>query len=79
VLYLLIFSCSVLEFCVFVRSSLVCLTNQYMDDNVLGGNCNFCENPCKPRQKKKLSKFTKKITHVDDMMIHNLLKYLVQI
>jgi len=27
---------------------------------------------------KKLSKFTKKITYVDDMMIHNLVKYLVQ-
>ena len=27
---------------------------------------------------KKLSKFTKKITHVDDMMIHNFVKYLVQ-
>ena len=27
---------------------------------------------------KKLSKFTKTITHVDDMMIHNLVKYLVQ-
>ena len=31
----------------------------------------------KPRQKKS-SKFTKKITHVDDMMIHNLVKILVQ-
>ena len=28
--------------------------------------------------KKKSSKFTKKITHVDDRMIHNLVKYLVQ-
>ena len=27
---------------------------------------------------KKSFKFTKKITHVDDMMIHNLVKYLVQ-
>ena len=27
---------------------------------------------------KKLSKFTKKITHVDDIMIHNLVKYFVQ-
>ena len=27
---------------------------------------------------KKPSKFTKKITHVDDMMIHNLVKYLIQ-
>ena len=27
---------------------------------------------------KKSSKFTKKITHVDDMMIHNVVKYLVQ-
>ena len=27
---------------------------------------------------KKLSKFTKKITHVDDMMIYNLVKYLFQ-
>ena len=27
---------------------------------------------------KKISKFTKKITHVDDMMIHNFVKYLVQ-
>jgi len=30
--------------------------------------------------KKKSSKFNKKkITHIDDMMIHNLVKYLVQI
>ena len=35
------------------------------------------ENPCKPRQK-KLYKFIKKITHVDDMMVHNLVKYIVQ-
>ena len=28
---------------------------------------------------KKSFKFTQKITHVDDMMIHNLVKYLVQI
>ena len=28
---------------------------------------------------KKSSKFIKKITHVDDMMINNLIKYLVQI
>ena len=28
--------------------------------------------------KKKLSKFIQKITHVDDMMIHNFVKYLVQ-
>ena len=27
---------------------------------------------------KNSSKFTKKITHVDDMMIHNLVKYLIQ-
>ena len=27
---------------------------------------------------KKSSKFTKKITHVDDMMLYNLVKYLVQ-
>jgi hypothetical protein len=27
---------------------------------------------------KKSSKFTKKITYVDDMMIHNLVKYLIQ-
>ena len=27
---------------------------------------------------KKLSKFTKKISHIDDMMIHNFVKYLVQ-
>jgi len=27
---------------------------------------------------KKSSKFTKTITHIDDMMIHNLVKYLVQ-
>jgi len=27
---------------------------------------------------KKSYKFNKKITHVDDMMIHNLVKYLVQ-
>jgi hypothetical protein len=28
--------------------------------------------------KKKSSKFTKKITYIDDMMIHNLIKYLIQ-
>ena len=27
---------------------------------------------------KMLSKFTKKITHIDDMMIHNFVKYFVQ-
>ena len=27
---------------------------------------------------KKSSKFTKKITHVDDMLINNIVKYLVQ-
>jgi hypothetical protein len=27
---------------------------------------------------KKLSKFIKKVTHVDDMIIHNHVKYLVQ-
>ena len=26
---------------------------------------------------KKSSKFTQKITHVDDMMIHNVVKYLI--
>ena len=36
------------------------------------------ENPCKPRQKGRLNS-PKKITHIDDMMIHNLTKYLVQI
>ena len=35
------------------------------------------ENSCKPRQKKS-SKFTKKITHVDDMMVRNFIKYLIQ-
>jgi len=38
---------------------------------------NLCENPCKSWQKNS-SKFKKKIIHVDDMMIHNLVKYLVQ-
>jgi hypothetical protein len=33
------------------------------------------ENPCKPRQKKSI-KFTKKITYVDDMMIHNLVIFI---
>ena len=45
--------------------------------NVSSANHDLCENSCKPQQK-KLFKFTKKITHVDDMMIHNLVKYLVQ-
>ena len=37
----------------------------------------LCENPCKPQQKNYLNS-QKKITHVDDMMIHNLVRYLVQ-
>ena len=37
----------------------------------------FCENPCKSRQKSHLNS-PKKNTHIDDMMIHNLVKYLVQ-
>ena len=40
---------------------------------VSGANHNLRENPCKPRQK-KLSKFTKEITYVNDMMIHKLVK-----
>ena len=38
---------------------------------------NFREKPVQTTTKKS-SKFTRKITHVGDMMIHNLLKYLVQ-
>ena len=33
---------------------------------------------CTNHNKKKSSKFTKKFTHIDDMMIHNFVKYLVQ-
>ena len=47
-----------------------------MKGNISGGNPNLYENLCKLRQKKS-SKFTKKITHVYDMMIHNIVKYLV--
>ena len=43
----------------------------YIYRNVSSANYSLCENPCKPLQKKS-SKFTKKITHVDVMMIHNL-------
>jgi hypothetical protein len=46
-----------------------------MKGNVYGENYNLHENPCKPRQKSRLN--LPKHTHVDDMMIHNLIKYLV--
>jgi hypothetical protein len=42
---------------------------------ILGANYNFRKKQCKSRQKP--SRFTKKITRVDDMMIHNVVKYLV--
>jgi len=45
--------------------------------NVSGGNHNLRENSCKPQQKNHLNS-RKKITDVDDMMIHNLVKYFVQ-
>ena len=45
--------------------------------NISGGNCNLCENPCKSQQKSRLNS-SKKITHVVDMMIYNLIKYLVK-
>ena len=44
--------------------------------NISGGNHNFVKTHA--NHGKKISKFTKNITHVDDMMIHNLVKYLVQ-
>ena len=44
---------------------------------VFSGNHSLCENSCKPRQKCHLNS-QKKITHIDDMMIHNLAKYLIQ-
>ena len=47
------------------------------DGNISGANRNLRENPCKLQQKKRLNS-QKKITHIDDMMIHNLVKYLVQ-
>ena len=43
--------------------------------NISGENHSLRENPYKPRQKSRLN--SKKHTHVDDMMIHNLVKYLV--
>ena len=45
--------------------------------NVSGGNHKLRENSCKPRQKNRLNS-PRKITHVDDVMIHNIVKYLVQ-
>jgi len=52
----------------------------------VAGPCLSRHLPCKPQPlwkpmqtiAKKLSKFIKKITHVDDLMIHNIVKYLVQ-
>ena len=53
------------------------LTQLFRMGNVSSANHNLRENSCKPRQKSRLNS-PKKITHVDDMMIHNLVKYLVQ-
>ena len=47
------------------------------ETNVSSANHNLRENSCKPRQKCRLNS-PKKITHVDDMMIHNFVKYVVQ-
>ena len=43
---------------------------------VCGANHNFMK--IYVNQDKKSFRFKKKITHVDDMMIHNLVKYLIQ-
>ena len=45
--------------------------------NVSGANHNLRENSCKPWQKGRLNS-SKKITHVDDMMVHNIVKYIIQ-
>ena len=45
--------------------------------DISSANHNFVKTRAN-HSKKKSSKFTKKITHVDDMMIHNLVKYRVQ-
>jgi hypothetical protein len=41
------------------------------------GNDNLCENSCKTTIKKAFEFFFKN-THVDDMMVHNFVKYLIQ-
>ena len=48
----------------------------FINGNISGGNRNFVKT--RANYGKKSSKFTKKITHVDDMMIHNLVKYVAQ-
>ena len=48
-----------------------------MEGNVSGGNHNFCENSCNQDKKSYLNS-RKKITYVDDMMIHNFVNYSVQ-
>ena len=48
----------------------------FLRGNVCGANRNLMKT--RANRGKKSSKFTKKITHVDDMMIHNLIKYLIQ-
>ena len=53
------------------------LTQLFRMGNVSSANHNLRENSCKSQQKSRLNS-PKKITHVDDMMIHNLVKYLVQ-
>ena len=52
------------------------LLHPYIFGNISGGNRNLRENSYKPQQKNCLNS-PKKITHVDDMMIHNLIKYRV--
>ena len=47
-----------------------------MRGNISGENHNFCENSCKSWHKSHLN--SPKKLHVDDMMIHNFVKYFVQ-
>ena len=53
------------------------LLRLHFNGNVSSANHDLCENSCKPQQKSRLN-LPKKITHIDDTMIYNLVKYLVQ-
>ena len=57
----------------FSISICICTTKK---GNISSANHNFMKTHA--NHAKKSSKFTKKITHLDDMMVHNFIKYLIQ-
>ena len=63
---------------VYIGTFTIIVKGALLFGNISGGNRNFHKNPYKQRQKNRLN-LQKKIIHVDDMVIHNLIKYFVQI